>query len=98
MMQVIDGKRYNTKTANLIAMQGFEHSDSRGTQLFVTNKRSFFRYEWTRWQGEENAIVVLDQQEAFDFFCKNWYDALESEKEFEEIRQKYFKEIEVVDA
>jgi hypothetical protein len=98
MMQIIDGKRYNTKTGNLIAMQGHEHSDSRGVKLYVTDKGAFFKLEWTHWQGEENAIVVIDQREAFEFFCQNWYDVLSNDEEFEEIRQKYFKEIEVLDA
>ena len=97
-MQIIDGKKYNTKTAEQLAKNGWRGQGIYGTQLYVTKKGAFFYLHWSNMQGEIESIEPTDKVEAFNFYCKHWLMVFDTEAEFEAARLKYFKDVEVVDA
>jgi len=78
MKQVINGKTYNTKTANLVASNNYW--DGRNIYLYKTNKGNFFLHHTTRWQGERDRIEAITKTEA-----KSWFkNLLEAGMEYEE--------------
>ena len=73
MTEVIGRKRYDTKTATLIA--GDDHWDGhnferRGRQTFVykTPKGGYFATHLTCWEGEQDRIEPLTLDEAVELF------------------------------
>lgn len=73
MTQVIDGKRYNTATATLLASNCYwdGHNWERGgtnTWLFKTKKGAYFFAHRTMWQGSVDHIEPTSEAEARDFF------------------------------
>ena len=79
MKQIIDGKLYDTDTAELIADNEFSDgnnrmSHGRATYLYKTKKGNFFSYHVTCWQGEHPYINVLSIDEA-----KRVYEELNDE-------------------
>ena len=85
MRQVINGYRYNTETAKLIASNrywdghNFERQ-GRNRYLYKTPKGNFFLYNTTIWQGEVDYIEPIGLGEA-----KHWYEnSREQEVEWEE--------------
>tara|TARA_Y100000310_G_scaffold44224_1_gene41300 strand:+ start:2332 stop:2616 length:285 start_codon:yes stop_codon:yes gene_type:complete len=85
MKQVVNGKRYDTETAKLIADNRFwdGHNFERGGRnrfLYKTHKGNFFLLNLTQWQGEIDYIEPVSFSEA-----KNWYEKLSEHKiEWEE--------------
>jgi hypothetical protein len=93
MIKIIDGKRYNTETAELIfkwtnGMVGsFKY---REKELYRTKNGNWFLYHYggpmtdmaiptglNEWSGSED-IEPVDENEVFDFLQKyNGYEALE---------------------
>ena len=69
MERVVDGKRYSTDAAELIASDrywdgsNFERS-GRTTYLYKTAKGAFFTHTTTMWLGERESIEVVDAVEA----------------------------------
>jgi hypothetical protein len=69
MKQIIDGKRYNTKTATLLAGNdywdghNFERS-GRQTFLFRTANGAYFAQHLTQWQGERDRLEPLGLTDA----------------------------------
>ena len=73
MQEIIDGKRYDTETAELVTDDEYwdgSNWDRRGrnTYLYRTKKGAFFLYYTTRWQGERNSIRAIDIEEARVFY------------------------------
>ena len=73
MTAVIEGKRYDTETATLLADNvvwdghNFERN-GRNTWLFKSPKGQFFFAHRTMWQGETDHIELCDEREAREFF------------------------------
>jgi hypothetical protein len=73
MTEIIDGKRYSTDTAALLA--GDDYWDGRnfersGTNCFLykTPKGSYFTLSLTRWEGQCDTILPCDTVEARELF------------------------------
>jgi len=77
MVKVINGKRYDTDTASLVAHDRYwdGHNFERGGRnhyLYVTRKGNFFLYCTSLWQGElPEDITPITADEA-----KEWYGQL----------------------
>lgn len=73
MQRVVDGKRYNTKTATLIADDvywdgsNFERS-GRNSWLYRTPKGAYFLVTASQWQGETDTLVPLTTAEAKEHY------------------------------
>jgi len=73
MQRVIDGKRYNTKTATLVADDvywdgnNFERS-GRNSWLYRTPRGAFFLVTGSQWQGETDSLEPLSANEAKDHY------------------------------
>ncbi len=69
METVIDGLKYNTETATLVAhdryWDGSNHErQGRNKYLYKTKKGNYFLHTVTLWQGERDDIMPLEQYEA----------------------------------
>lgn len=76
MKQIIDGKLYNTETADKVASDHYWDGHNwdrhgRSTFLYKTRKGTFFLLHETRWQGERDRIEAISIDEA-----KKQYEAL----------------------
>ena len=64
MRQIINGKLYNTETAELLAHdeywdgQNF-HRDFRNTFLYKTKKGNYFLYQWSAWRDEGSYLEPI---------------------------------------
>ena len=73
MSKVVDGKRYSTETATVLASdeywdgRNYERS-GRNTFLFRTHHGNYFKVEVSQWQGELNELVPLDENEAIKLY------------------------------
>lgn len=69
MKQIIAGKQYDTKKADLVASDrywdgsNFERN-GRNSYLYKTSKGNFFSHHTTQWQGERSTLQALDIDEA----------------------------------
>ena len=70
MQRIINGKRYDTKTARNIAHDN-EHQ-GRARDLFQTKKGNFFIFHGTNWVGECNTFEPISRERA-----KKMYEELE---------------------
>jgi len=73
MKQIIDGKQYDTKKADLVASDRFWDGrnferNGRNTYLYKTSKGNFFVYYTTQWQGERDDIEPLTVEQAKDLY------------------------------
>lgn len=73
METIIDGKRYSTNTATLVAHNRYwdgSNYDRHGRNLYLykTPKGRFFLYETTMWQGECDEIRPIDRDSAKFFY------------------------------
>lgn len=69
MDQIIDGKRYDTKIAQLLAHDRFWDGHNwdrqgRNRYLYKTKNGRFFVAATTRWQGERDSIAPIDEGDA----------------------------------
>ena len=83
--KVIDGKRYSTKAATLIADNEFWDGNNmeRGgtnTWLFRTAKGNYFSRTQSQWQGSTNSVVPLTEEGAMEA----WESLREKHVEFED--------------
>lgn len=73
MSKVIDGKRYSTATATLLANDevwdgsNWERS-GRNSFLYRTPKGAFFTVRLTQWQGERDTLIPVTVEEAKETF------------------------------
>lgn len=69
MQKVIDGRRYDTETATLLAHDvywdghNFER-DGRNTWLYRTPRGRYFVVTGTFWQGERDRLTPLSEEDA----------------------------------
>jgi len=73
MVRIIDGKRYSTETATLLASDaywdGHNHERrGRNTFLYRTPRGRYFALHRTMWQGESDSIEPLDEAEALGLY------------------------------
>ena len=75
MKRIIEGKVYNTETAERIVDNAgdrvYGHDTTRITILYRTKKGRFFTEFNSQWQGEDFYLEALTEQEAFEFFQRN---------------------------
>lgn len=73
MEKIINGKRYDTETADEVASDhywdgsNFERS-GRNTYLYKTAKGNFFLHHTTQWQGERDNIEAVDVERAKEIY------------------------------
>lgn len=85
MVQIVNGKRYRTDTATLLASDAFFDGHNwerkgRNWFLFRTPAGNYFLQLQTQWQGERDSIEVLTKEGAI-----GWYERLpEHEMEAED--------------
>ena len=86
--QIINGKRYNTETATVIAdneyWDGSNHERcGRNTHLYRTDNGAYFAGHSTQWEGERDYIEVLSEDEALALYEQlNARDAMPFEEAF----------------
>ena len=73
MSAVIDGKKYNTETATLLAGNDFwdgSNFERGGRNLFLyrTPNGRFFTLGLSQWQGERDEIKPVSREEAKELF------------------------------
>jgi len=73
MKQIINGKQYDTDTAQIVATDRYWDGSNwdrngRTTTLYRTRKGAFFLYHETRWQGERDHLEPVSQAEAMRRF------------------------------
>jgi hypothetical protein len=76
MQQIIEGKRYDTTTATLVASDHYwdgsnYHRRGRNTYLYKTKKGRFFLKHATLWQGERDYLEAIGPKAA-----KSYYEEL----------------------
>ncbi len=69
MKQIINGKVYDTKTAELVASNDYWDGSNfdrngRNAYLYKTSKGNYFVLRTSRWQGERDYIAVLSVGDA----------------------------------
>lgn len=73
MTEVIDRKRYDVKKSVLLAGNDYwdgHNWERSGTQRFLykTLNGRYFEVNLTQWQGEQDSITPLSEDEAYDSF------------------------------
>jgi hypothetical protein len=73
MNEIVNGKRYRTETATLIASDAYWDGHNferhgRNTFLFRTPRGSYFLQRQTCWEGERDSLEPLDRDEAVMMF------------------------------
>lgn len=73
MKEIINGKLYDTKTAQLVATDKYWDGSNwdrngRTKSLYKTKKGNFFLHRETRWQGERDRIESLIVEEAMQYY------------------------------
>jgi len=69
MEEIINGKRYDTETAEIVASNRYWDGSNferhgRNTYLYKTAKGNFFLHHTTLWQGERDNIQAISPEEA----------------------------------
>jgi hypothetical protein len=85
MKKIINGKSYDTATAEAIADNQFSDGSNRmpggrSTTLYKTAKGNFFALHETCWQGEHDTIEPLSKENA-----KELFESLDGDGNWEEI-------------
>ncbi len=89
MKQVVNGKQFDTETAQLVASDrywdgsNFERS-GRNTFLYKTAKGNCFLHHTTQWQGERESIEPISIEEAKEHYERLPEHDLEYEAAFGE--------------
>lgn len=71
--RIVNRKRYSTKTATLIAGDDYWDGHNferhgRNTFLYRTPKGEYFTVTLTQWQGEQDSLTPISQDEAIALF------------------------------
>lgn len=71
--RIVGKKRYSTKTATLIASDAYWDGSNwerhgRNTFLYRTPKGAFFTVALTQWQGEQDTLSPITQDEAIELY------------------------------
>ncbi|MGA3116895.1 MAG: hypothetical protein ABSF90_20945 [Syntrophobacteraceae bacterium] len=75
MRKIINGKVYDTDTAQIMASDRYWDGNNmerngRNQYLYVTPRGAFFSYRFTMWQGELDSITPLDKGDAKSLYEK----------------------------
>ena len=75
MSIIVEGKRYRTEGAELLASDVNSASPSkeqvgRNTFLYRTSKGGYFMQHQTTWVGEQDSLTPLGREEAFRVFTE----------------------------
>ena len=89
IVQIIDGRRYNTETAEIIASNEYWDGSNwersgRNMHLYKTKKGAFFVGYSTCWQGERDYLEPVGPGEAKAIYEKLREHEVEYEEAFEE--------------
>ena len=73
MQRVIDGKRYNVRTATLLASNEYwdgSNFDREGRNAFLYRTRggAYFEVNLTKWSGERDTLIPLTRAEAQELY------------------------------
>lgn len=73
MSRIIGGKRYSTATATLIASNLYWDGNNferhgRNQFLYRTPNGNYFTVNLTMWQGEQDNLIPVTQEEAIDLY------------------------------
>lgn len=71
--KIINRKRYSTDTATLVADDAYwdgHNFERRGTQTFLyrTPKGAFFTVFLTQWQGSQDQLTPIEEDEAIELY------------------------------
>lgn len=89
MRQIIQGVRYDTEKATLVASDRYWDGHNwerhgRNTYLYKSANGRFFAHNTTLWQGERDSIEALDPERAKELYESLPEQAVEYEKAFGE--------------
>lgn len=95
MEAIINRKRYDTKTATLLATTWYSDGSNRlsrgvGTALYKTPKGNYFFHHETQWVGSDDSIEPCSSEDAEAFF--------EGARNKEVDYEKAFPDVDVEDA
>ncbi len=87
MSIIVEGKRYRTEGAELLASDVNSVGTSkeqvgRNTFLFRTSKGGYFMQHQTIWTGEQDSLTPLAREEAFRVFSELPAKTMEYEEAF----------------
>jgi hypothetical protein len=73
MIRIVNRKRYNTETARLIASNAYWDGHNferhgRNAFLYRTPNGAYFSVNLTMWQGEQDLLSPLTQEEALELY------------------------------
>jgi len=73
MEQIVDGLKYSTENADLVASDRYWDGSNfdrngRNTYLYKTKKGRFFLHHTSRWEGERDSIEPVDEEAARTFY------------------------------
>jgi hypothetical protein len=73
MIRIVNRKRYNTETATLIASDAYWDGHNferhgRNSFLYHTPNGAYFSVNLTMWQGEQDSLAPLTQEEALELY------------------------------
>jgi hypothetical protein len=73
MEQIVDGLKYSTENADLVASDRYRDGsnfdrDGRNTYLYRTKKGRFFLLHTSRWEGERDSIEPVGEEAARTFY------------------------------
>lgn len=75
MQQIIEGRRYDTETANEVCSDKYWDGNGRNRTLYKTAKGAFFVHHETRWQGERDHLEAVSES-----FARELYERLPERK------------------
>ena len=87
MSVIVDGKRYRTEGADLLASDVYSDGTStervgRNTFLFRTDKGNYFMQHQTTWVREQDCLTPLARDEAFQVFTELSIKMMDYEEAF----------------
>ncbi len=73
MTRIVNGKRYSTKTATLVAHDAYwdGHNMERGGRncyLYRTAKGAYFTLNLSQWQGERDTLEPVSEERARELY------------------------------
>jgi hypothetical protein len=73
MIRIVNRKRYSTETAKLIASDSYWDGHNferhgRNTFLYRAPNGAYFSVNLTQWQGEQDTLSPLTQEEALELY------------------------------
>lgn len=90
MKKIIEGKRFDTKTARSVADNRNDQNEwpgGRGWELFRTPRGAYFLAYWTCWQGESDSIEPVTEAAARKHLEENQVDGDVIEEAFGEAEE-----------